>query len=559
MDAAGQQFLNTWYGHLQQTCGQVQQLMQETDAGCRQMLQGNTADPMPLMNAIRAVDLRIKDIRVKLGETWTREMLSRLMGSLDNRETIRLGEERWSQSEQWIEESWERFKTGWIMGGLRAMYQHVQTAMTKPIGCQRCGNPLSLEVRHQSSSVTCRACNTVNQVQPEPVVYTYFSLAPDAWAESSTIDKRLAIAKFRREVEMQAKAHQATMGERSQESVDSLKRWEQMERDYWQSYFAAKAQILPQSAEDQAKMVESRMKPFLDDLGRNPAWREAQGMKKAVEVAVIPRELADVDEWGPLRPDQLEEFEFHQFLLEESRQDPDQFHAYLARFGYRDVVQWERVRRTFRKHMNAADPRLMQIQLNARNRASQEQMKAKQAAAGDILAPFEGVSLEQYASLTAKQASGMAQQQFLQILAQNGMDYPKWERVSNEWMARMSRDTSGVISNAYAQAFTGAGQGQYGASGQAGAAAMGQYGVPQQAPAAAAQQMTFEQYCEIMGAQAAWAKTGKDVNAMLKQVFNMTAMDWGNVSAYWMTKLTTDMNLAMRMTPLMQQAEAKYS
>jgi len=68
----------------------------------------------------------------------------------------------------------------------------------------------------------------------------------------------------------------------------------------------------------------------------------------------------------------------------------------------------------------------------------------------------------------------------------------------------------------------------------------------------------FETFCEIMGAQSAWSATGRDVNAMLKQVFNMTALDWSNISSYWTQKMMTDMNLGMRMTDLMMRAQQKY-
>ena len=53
------------------------------------------------------------------------------------------------------------------------------------------------------------------------------------------------------------------------------------------------------------------------------------------------------------------------------------------------------------------------------------------------------------------------------------MDPAKWDRVSNEWMARMSRDTSGVISSAYAAAFAGGASGQFAGAAQASAPALG--------------------------------------------------------------------------------------
>ena len=70
--------------------------------------------------------------------------------------------------------------------------------------------------------------------------------------------------------------------------------------------------------------------------------------------------------------------------------------------------------------------------------------------------------------------------------------------------------------------------------------------------------VSFEQFCEIMGAQNAWSMQGKDVNAMLKKVFNMSALDWSNVSSYWSTKMMSDMNLAMNMANLMTVAQNKY-
>jgi hypothetical protein len=106
-----------------------------------------------------------------------------------------------------------------------------------------------------------------------------------------------------------------------------------------------------------------------------------------------------------------------------------------------------------------------------------------------------------------------------------------------------------VVMNAYSAAFSARGAGQFGAMGQAGAAG---------APALDPSTVPFETFCEIMGAQSAWSAQGRDVNAMLKQVFNMTALDWSNISAYWSPKMMTDMNLGMRMSDLMMRAQNKY-
>jgi hypothetical protein len=238
-----------------------------------------------------------------------------------------------------------------------------------------------------------------------------------------------------------------------------------------------------------------------------------------------------------------------------SRLEPQQFRSLLARFGYADNLQYERVRATFRKYMNPMDQRVQQAQVNARNRATQEQMALKAQQSGDLLSPIEGVSMEQYAALVAWQASGMATAEFNQLLAKHGLDPAKFDRVSTAWTDRMRRDTSGAVGNAYAKAFSGAGAGQYGAQGQAGSAAMGGIAPP---PGIDPASVSFEMFCEIMGAQTAWSTQGKDVNAMLKKVFNMSALDWSNVSSYWTTKMMSDMNLVMNMTNLMTAAQNKY-
>lgn len=549
-----QQFLQQWQGYLQQIGGQVQQIMGEADAGCRQLLAAHPTDPIPMQNALQAIHLKIVGLRQQYEQTWSQQIQTQLMGFGDNRAVMEQGTQQKEHLEQWIDETWERFRASWKLEAYKAMWPTVQQEMAKPVMCTQCGGPITPTLRHKADSVRCTACNAVNNTTPAQTVGMFYSMAPDAWAEFAVLDKRFEISRFRKQAEVGARQSVLSFGTRNDEPIESLQKWEAMERDYWKAYFAAKAQIMPQPPDDQAKMVESRMQRLYDDLKHYAAWQAARGQGK-VEVAVIPRELADVDEWGPLRWEQVEDFEFHQFMLEESRTEPQQFHALLGRFGYADNLQYERVRATFRKYMNPMDPRIQQAQVNARNRATQEQMALKAQQSGDLLSPIEGVSLEQYAALVAHQAGGMEQAQFNQLLAQNNMNPAKWDRVSTGWTDRMSRDTSGVVGNAYAKAFSGAGVGQYGAQAQAGSALMGGAAPP---PGVDPASVSFEKFCEIMGAQNAWSMQGKDVNAMLKKVFNMSALDWSNVSSYWSTKMMSDMNLAMNMANLMTAAQNRY-
>ena len=65
--------------------------------------------------------------------------------------------------------------------------------------------------------------------------------------------------------------------------------------------------------------------------------------------------------------------------------------------------------------------------------------------------------------------------------------------------------------------------------------------------------MTFERYVEVMTAQSCWASQGKDANQMLKKVFNLTAVDWSNASAYWAQKMSTDVKLMRDTFPVLQE------
>ena len=68
---------------------------------------------------------------------------------------------------------------------------------------------------------------------------------------------------------------------------------------------------------------------------------------------------------------------------------------------------------------------------------------------------------------------------------------------------------------------------------------------------------SFDRFVEIMTAQSCWAQQGKDANVMLKKVFNMTAVDWSNASAYWSQKMSTDIKLMTEQFPVLQDKYTK--
>ena len=277
------------------------------------------------------------------------------------------------------------------------------------------------------------------------------------------------------------------------------------------------------------------------------------------------------DVWGPLAgPQDLEQFALHMTQVDNNAMDPMKQLEIVQRHGYADMETYLRTKYTFLKHNGTGDPNgsldgfhfgdnFTQAMMKASMQAVQEDMVATAAANPEMLAPIEGITVETYAACAAKQAAGLDQNSFLQLLAQYGMDMAMWDRVSGGWMTRMSQDTTATIATIYSKAFAGAGQGQYGAAAAATADANSGIGVMTGQAAGGQEPVPFEKLCEIQGAQTAWANTGKDVNAMLQQVFGITALDWSSMSMWWMTKMTMDVGLMQKYSDLSAKYEKQYT
>lgn len=231
--------------------------------------------------------------------------------------------------------------------------------------------------------------------------------------------------------------------------------------------------------------------------------------------------------------------------IEMAWEDVAERRALFQRFGIRDEPHFHQVQATVQRYTSspAGQARwgdlyaIEQLKMNAHMDFHRGQMQ--QRAQGELsgeLQPVEGISLEQWAQAQAQVASGG---DVNQICAGLGIDRPHWDRVSAEWNARMSRDTTATIATAYGQAFSSAGQGQYGAHAAAGAAAMapgGDVGSEAQAP------IPFERYVEIEQAQNALVTQGHDPASVLQR-FGMTPLDWSNVSAWWSQYMSRNMML----------------
>lgn len=543
--------------HLQHTYQQLHGLQQQATAGLGSMLASSPQDYTAFRNALAAIAHQARDLSRSVEQLWGEQLCDRLFEleeqGIDTQAACHHCERLVREGTQWIDDQWAQFEAQWNMHALHAMWPLVEQGLAQPPSCTHCGGPLHPQQRRSSESVTCRSCGSVNQTTPEPVVGMYYAIAPDIYATHASLERRAQITAHRLAWENQRVAIKQQTGDWPDEPIDSLRRWEELERAYWTTYAEAKAQLEPH---DVGGFIESRMKFFYDDMARNDVWRQANGMgpsqgQLASQVNQLPD---DVMEWSPLRYDQVEENFFHQTLLSMLESEPAAYQQLLHQLGYRDATHRALVDRTFQRYYRdqSSEPWFQQALNAAAMRAMQERGNVMASNNQHLLAPIEGVTLEVFAELSAKRATA-SPEEMMTLLAQHQLDRETFDRVNAAWLERMSQDATGTISIAYSKAFMGGGQ--YGAAGQAAADNLGAGGMATGSGAGGGEPIPFETYAEISGAMTAWSQQGKDISAMLEQHFQMSAIDFSNISMWWSTKMTTDMSLMDRMGELTDHYE----
>ncbi len=252
-----------------------------------------------------------------------------------------------------------------------------------------------------------------------------------------------------------------------------------------------------------------------------------------------------------------------EFMIEQAWEDEPKRAKLLREYAIRDSQHWYQIRATFERWTESPAGRAkyptagdwMQAKMTTTQTMMMDDMnlRLKGELAGEI-EPVEGVSLDAWAGAQAKLAGGG---DVGSIVAGLGIDKAKWDRVSAEWNARMSRDTTATIAMAYGKAFMASGEGSFGGAAAAGAAAMSGAQLNEaDAP------IPFERFVEVEQAQSCGVAQGKDAASIL-QSFDLTPMAWGQVGGWWsqyisQNAMRNDGALHRRYSELQAKYEAKY-
>ncbi|HSQ64441.1 MAG TPA: DUF6620 family protein [Polyangiaceae bacterium] len=252
-----------------------------------------------------------------------------------------------------------------------------------------------------------------------------------------------------------------------------------------------------------------------------------------------------------------------EFRIEQAWDDEAQRGQLFAEYKIRNVQHFYQVKATVERFIQSPQARakygdvgdIMHVKMKATQDYMMKGMQAQMAPGGKLageVEPVEGVSLEQWAEQQVRVASGGTVDEVCRAL---GCDKAKWDRVSAEWNARMSRDTTATIATAYGNAFTKA-QAKPGVSGS-------KYAAAAQSPGKGALPIPLERYVEIMEAQNALTAQGQDAQAVLKKL-GLSVMDWSNLGAWFSAyisenALRNDGAIHKEFTRLQEKYKAKYA
>ena len=223
-----------------------------------------------------------------------------------------------------------------------------------------------------------------------------------------------------------------------------------------------------------------------------------------------------------------------EFRIEQAWEDTAERAKLWAEYGIRDFQHYHQVKATVERFIQspAAKAKYGEVGdiMHIKMKATQDFMMGgmQQRAATELkgeLEPVEGVSLEKWAEAMVKTINGISVDAITKDL---GIDKATWDKVSAEWNARMSRDTTATIATVYGNAFTKA----QANPATAGAGGPSKYAAAAQNPGKGEMPMSLERYVEVLEAQNALTAQGQDAQAVLKKL-GLSVLDWSNLGAWF--------------------------
>lgn len=255
-------------GFLGKIATRQREIFAEAEEGIAEIIGAFPEDPMPLTNALQGLRFRVDELRQKVEDTWEKQigpMFEDTGSAFHDR-----GLDRKQDFLQALSEEWDLFSARMSGDFYRSLAPRVQVSAQKPVYCGTCGADLHLTTRKDTVTVKCGHCHAVNQIMPDGVV-SLFQAAGHAFAEEAALPIRHKIDRWRIQVDRERRAR-----DWAPESVDSLDKWLELERSFWDKYVSVKAQTLSEPPD--LALRDSRLQSFIDlNLKTDQRWRRAKG------------------------------------------------------------------------------------------------------------------------------------------------------------------------------------------------------------------------------------------------------------------------------------------
>jgi|GEM_PF-1743556 len=282
LNASQKALIDRWDTFLGRLEKRSEELRAEAGEGMKALIDDTlAADPTQtraVHNALSGVEGRLDNLPEKIDKAWEDEaepLFDEQNEDYDGKPDIHdMGTDRRDECKARLENAMERFKLRWGTHLYRQMWPQVEAALREVAECTQCGNALQGVDRRFAARVTCPSCSSVNQVLVPPVVATYRSEAPTQFALEAARQKREAIDRYRVEVDRISRAN-----DWAPEPIESMDRWADMERDYWDTFAKVVTQTGWEPAHKAQELVESRMEMFKrQTLMTDQRWRRAKGL-----------------------------------------------------------------------------------------------------------------------------------------------------------------------------------------------------------------------------------------------------------------------------------------
>lgn len=254
--------IERWSRFLERIAARFEELMHEATVGCAGLFEQRDGDPTAMSVAWGAIELRAKDLRSKISDTWHAQVDDGLDGAPPGvREHER---QRGDALEDHIEVGLEATRLRIFADAARKLWVRALAERPQSLQCTQCGGALPMPDTIRAVNVSCGYCQTVVTWEPGTRLRMIEHFCVPILCDEATWQLWLA----RREAERGRRGHRG-------DDLANLRAHEQAEVAHARAWLEARARMLPDHAPALAADLRGRLAMFYQMLDRERAWIEA--------------------------------------------------------------------------------------------------------------------------------------------------------------------------------------------------------------------------------------------------------------------------------------------